>query len=58
MQAKNFHADKNDRRALHTGGPRVIDRHVASGYRHFGISVEALGVGVDDIGAYWPGGEV
>ena len=58
MDAKNFHADKNDRRMLHVGWPRVIDRHVATGDGDLGVAgFEALAIGVDDLGAHRPGGE-
>jgi len=58
VDAENFHADKNDRRVLHARRPRKIDRHVAA--RDFNLGVagfEPLGIGVDDVGAYRPGGE-
>jgi hypothetical protein len=58
MDAKNFHANENDRRALHAGGPRVIDRHLAAGHGDLGVAgFEPLGIGVNDIGTHWPGGE-
>ena len=58
VQAKNFHADENDRRMLYGRGSRVIDRHVASDDFDLGVTdLQSLGIGVDDIRADRPGGK-
>ena len=58
VQTKNLHRNENDWRMLHTGRPRVVNRHVAAGNFDDGVAGSKAGaVGMDGIGAHRSGGE-
>ena len=55
VKTKNLHQNENDRRVLHAGGPREVNRHIAVDLGVPGI--KAVAVGMDGIGAHRSGGE-
>jgi hypothetical protein len=58
VQTENLHQNENDRRVLHAGGPREVNRHIAARNFDLGVAgINAVAVGMDGIGAHRSGGE-
>jgi hypothetical protein len=55
VEAKNLHQNENDRRVLHAGRPREVNRHIAAGNFDLGVpGIKSVAVGMDRWRAYSP----